>query len=73
MCLNITKTIYLCKSQCPFFFIDIDKNSNTSEPKMESSSTVSPQKPNVMPSGGMVTSPGPSPNDTSENNPHSNT
>ena len=47
-------------------FIDIDMNSN-SDLKMESSSTVSPKKDNVMPSSGMVTSPGASSNDTSEN------
>ena len=41
-------------------------NSN-SDLKMESSSTVSPKEDNVMPSSGMVTSPGASSNDTSEN------
>ena len=42
-------------------------NSNNSDLKMESSSTVSPRKDNMMPSSGMVTSPGASSNDTSEN------
>ena len=42
-------------------------NSNNSDLKMESSSIVSPKKDNVTPSSGMVTSPGASSNDTSEN------
>ena len=42
-------------------------NSNNSDLNMESSSIVSPKKDNVTPSSGMVTSPGASSNDTSEN------
>ena len=42
-------------------------NSNNSDLNMESSSIVSPKKDNVTPSSSMVTSPGASSNDTSEN------